>query len=69
MELPLLYARGVEEFEGQVLKIYEKWLNDTDAYQQYRWSLRQSILKYDINNVFPQLESMFESVANRDKSL
>lgn len=65
---PLFYAQSADEFAQQVVKIYEGWRNNPEWYQGLRHSLRGSILKYDINDVFPQLENMLESVANHGRA-
>ncbi|MBA7479586.1 hypothetical protein ES707_15020 [subsurface metagenome] len=69
MGLPLFYAQTPTEFIQQTLKIYEGWRYDSKWYQELRYSLRESVLRYDINGIFPQLESMFESVASRGRTV
>jgi len=63
LEIPLIYAHSTEEFTQQILKIYSEW-RESSRYEENRLLLRQSVLKYDTNTVFPQLEEMFISVVS-----
>ncbi len=63
----LFYAQSVGEFTKQVLEIYKHWRDEPESFQQLRHSLRLGVLKFDIDNVFPQLENMFENVVNQGK--
>lgn len=64
LEVPLFYAQSTDKFVEQVLKVYDRWCYEPEQYEKLRSSLRQGVLKYDVDSVFPQLENMFESVAN-----
>jgi len=53
----------------QVLEFHKRWRREPEWYQGLRQSLRQSVLKYDINTVFPQLENMFKKVAGQVRTV
>jgi len=66
LNVPLLYAYSADEFIQQILKLYNQWQNALEVYEENRQNLRNSVLKYDINIVLPQLEDMFEAVAGQE---
>jgi len=69
LEVPLFYAQSTKEFMEQVLEFHKRWRREPEWYQGLRQSLRQSVLKYDINTVFPQLENMFKKVAGQVRTV
>lgn len=63
LQLPILYADNVKEFIEEIYKFKEMWENDKESYYEFCSKCKNSIVKYDFNNIYPHLKNMFYEVA------
>ncbi len=62
LQLPVLYADNVKEFIEEICKFKEIWENDKESYYEFCSMCKNSISKYDINNIYPRFKNMLCSV-------
>ncbi len=65
MDLPIVVADNIYEYLNQIVRIFEKWKEDSGEYKKMCEACRNAVKeKYDINVVFPKFEKMCKIVAN-----
>lgn len=59
----LIYADNVDEFAKKILEIKDMWENDREEYYRLCKRVREDVMKYDVNKVFPDFERMLLEVS------
>ncbi len=63
LELPLFYASTVKGCVEKVLLIYEIWKRKPSLYRRICSEGRTKVKKYDIEKIFPKMETMLKEVS------
>jgi glycosyltransferase involved in cell wall biosynthesis len=63
LDLPLFYATSIQEFAQIICQLQHMWKTEKDYFIKIANNMREQVLKYDVDNVFPKFLEMLREVA------
>jgi glycosyltransferase involved in cell wall biosynthesis len=63
LDLPLFYATSIQEFAEVICQLQHMWKTKRDDFNKIANNMREQVMKYDVNNVFPKFLEMLTEVA------